>query len=73
MTLNKGYTMSALYGIFLVNVIGFGFVYALWCFFEWKIVKIKPISNWASESRLMFLIVFFILSLFGFSAAMCSI
>lgn len=51
--------------VIFANVIGFAVIYGLWCFIEWKVVKIKPISDWNSDERSVLLVVLALFTLLG--------
>lgn len=52
-----------MYDLLIFNVVGFFIIYLLWCFYDWNIVTIKNPKKWKPVDRLMFLVVFIIISL----------
>jgi len=51
--------------VIIANVVGFVIIYAMWCFYDWEIVKIEPLGKWKSEGRLALLIAVMMLSFIG--------
>lgn len=47
----------------LFNVVGFFIIYLMWCLIDWDIVTVTHPKKWKPEARLIFVVVFILLSL----------